>query len=363
MRLSLDQVERELARLWDAERQAGASRVGLMTLVALVSEPELLDRAQRVVADVASVHPSRTIVAVWKPGTPPAITGDVGIHRPREGGAACGDAITIEAIGEAREWIPGNAERLSLPDLPVCVWWVGDLPDFDDLFDRMVVGADVVIVNSQEMDLRDLEKLSSIAMRSQRRYALADLTWIRLRWLQDLVARFFDDDAGRAWVPKVQRVTIEYSPRPGESDATSTRAGLLFGWIANALGLRGDGAEWKRGEGWSEAKLGEVVVRFEQHLRPNVRPGGIVRLAMECPGAHFQIERLEDPQTFRWSRNLPGVPTPPHVMHVQSVDESTLLVRCLEHPARDALFETSLHVASRIVRPVAPRLSVQPART
>jgi glucose-6-phosphate dehydrogenase assembly protein OpcA len=363
MRLALDQVERELGRLWDAEtRNAGSARVGLQTLVALVSEPGLLDRAERVVADVACVHPSRTIVAVWKSGGAPAITGDVALHRPREGGAACGDAITFEAIGDARDWIPGNAERLSLPDLPVFVWWVGDLPDFDDLFDRMVVGADLVVVNSQEMDLRDLEKLSSIAMRSQRRYALADLTWVRLRWLQDLVARFFDDEAGRAWLPKVQRVIIEYSPRPGETDATSTRAALLFGWIANALGLRGEGGEWKRGEGWSEVRLGEIVARFEQRLRPSVRPGGIVRVAIECPGARFQVERLEDPQTFRWSRELPDVPTPPHVLHVQSVDESTLLLQCLERPARDGLLETSLHVASLIVRPVAPRLSTLPAR-
>ena len=361
MRLSLDQVDRELGKLWEAEsRKGGAARVGLLTLVALANEPELLGRAQRVVSDVVRVQPSRTIVASWRPGDSPSITADVALHRPSEGGAACGDSITLEAIGDAREWIPGNAERLSLPDLPQCVWWVGDLPDFDDLFERMVVGADVVIVNSQEMDLRDLEKLSTIALRAQRSYALADLTWIRLRWLQDLIARFFDDEAGREWLPRIERVHIDYSPREGDRDAMSTRAGLLFGWIANALGLRGDGALWKRGDGWAEVKVGKLEARFEQCRRAEVRPGGIVRVAMECPGAKFEIVRLEDPQTFRWTRDLPGVPTPPHVMHVQSLDESTLLIRCLERPRRDELLETSLHVGSRIARVVAPRLSVQP---
>jgi glucose-6-phosphate dehydrogenase assembly protein OpcA len=360
MRLSLDQLERELARLWEEEaRQSHGARTELLTLEALVSEPRWLERARSVIADVVRVHPSRTIVAVWREGAPASLTADVSLHRAAPGAPACGDAIELEAIGEAREWLPGNADRIALPDLPVCVWWVGDLPDFDDLFDRMVVNADVVIVNSQEMDLRDLEKLASIATRARGRYALADLTWIRLRWLQDLVARFFDDEPGRAQIPLVERIVIEYSPRDGEQDAASTRAGLLFGWIAQALALPTEGVQWKRGDTWAEARLGAVTARFAQRAQAQVRPGGIVRLAFECPNARFEVARLEDPQVFRWSREVPGAPMPPQVFHVSSHEEASLLVRCLERPKRDRLLESSLQVASRIVRPVAPRLSRQ----
>jgi glucose-6-phosphate dehydrogenase assembly protein OpcA len=359
--LPLDQVEREVARLWEEEaRKTGAARVELLTLVALVSEPRWLERARKVVEDVVRVHPSRTITAVWREGAPPAITAEVALHRPAPTAPACGDAILLDAVGEAREWLPGNADRLALPDLPVCIWWVGDLPDYDDLFDRMVVNADVVIVNSQEMDLRDLEKLSSIATRSRGRYALADLTWTRLRWLQDLVARFFDDEAGRACMPKIEQITIEYSPRPNETDAASTRAGLLFGWIASALGLDASAPSWKRGDGWAEVRLGRVTARFSQRPQQNVRPGGIVRVALEGGGASFEIARLEDPATYRWSREVPGVPTPPQLLRVQSHEESSLLIRTLERPKRDPLLEASLRVGSRIVQPVAPRLSDAP---
>ena len=361
MRLSVDEVERELARLWEEEaRKSGAARVELLTLVALVSEPQLLERAQKVLSDVVKHVPSRTIVAVWRDGAEPAITADATLHRAAEGGAARGDCITLEAIGEAREWLPGNADRLALSDLPVCIWWVGDLPDHDDLFDRMVVNADVVIVNSQEMDLRDLEKLSSIAERSHGRYALADLAWARLRWVQDLVARFFDDEQGRACLPGLERIDIEFSPREGEKDATSTRSGLLFGWLAHVLRLPIDSPQWKRGDTWAEVTLGSVVTRFEQRPQQGVRPGGIVRLALQCKTGHFEIQRQEDPQAFRWSRDVPDAPTPPQVLRVLSLDEPTLLVRCLERPKRDPLLETSLQVGSRIVRPVAPRLSDVP---
>ncbi len=358
MKLSVDQVEREVARLWEEEaRKSGAARVELLTLVAHVSEPHLLERAQKVLAEVVKSVACRTIVAVWRDGAEPAITADAALHRVSEGGPPCGDAIILEAVGEAREWIPGNADRLALSDLPVCIWWVGDLPDHDDLFDRMVANADVVIVNSQEMDLRDLEKLSSIAARSRGRYALADLAWARLRWVQDLVARFFDDEPGRACLPGLERIDIEFSPRDGEKDATSTRSGLLFGWMAHVLKLPTAAPLWKRGETWAEVTLGDVVTRFEQRPQKGVRPGGIVRLAIRCKTGSFEIQRQEDPQAFRWSREVPDTSIPAQVVRVLSLDEPTLLLRCLERPKRDPLLETSLQVGSRIVRPVAPRLS------
>jgi len=52
--------------------------------------------------------------------------------------------------------------------------------------------------------------------------------------------------------------------------------------------------------------------------------------------------------------------TPAQILRVLSLDEPTLLLRCLERPKRDPLLEKSLAVAWRIVRPVAPRLSNQP---
>jgi glucose-6-phosphate dehydrogenase assembly protein OpcA len=348
-------------RLWKEEAdRGGPPRIELHTLVAVASELVLVGRAQQTVAKVAGSFPSRTIVVKWKPGADNAITADAELHRVSPGGAACGDAIVLEATGEAREWIPENVDRLALPDLPLCIWWVGDLPDFDRLFDRLVGHADIVVVNSGEMDLRDIEKLSTIVMRMRSGCALSDLTWIRLRPLQELVARFFDDETSAACLQAVDRVTIEYSPREGDLDVASTQAGLLFGWIANALGLKLDSPVWRRDPGWGEVTLGRVVARFEGRVRADVPPGSILKVTIECEGARFEIERQDDPHVFRWFREAPGAPMPPQVLHIGIPEEATLLVRCLERPRRDPLLERSLHVATRIVRPVAPRLSARP---
>ena len=363
MKLSLDAVEREIGRLW--EQQAAASqapRIELLTLVALVSERRLLERAQSVVSEVVRNIPSRSIVVTWKDGSEATLSADVALHYPTPGGPACGDSIRVEAISGGRKWLPENIDRLLLSDLPMCLWWVGDLPDFDDLFDRSVVSSDLVIVNSGEMDLRDLEKLSNIVSRSRGRYAVTDLTWIRLKSLQELVARFFDDEDARGYMSKIERVSIEFAPREAELDVASTQAALLFGWIAQALGLKADSADWKRGPDWGEATLGKLTVRFDHRPRTDVVTGAVLRVAMEGGGARFEVERLEDPLVLRWSRDIPGAQTPPQTLRVGTLEEATLMIRCLARPRRDALFERSLHTGSRIVRPVAPRFSTPPRR-
>jgi glucose-6-phosphate dehydrogenase assembly protein OpcA len=360
VRLSLDAVERELTRLWEEEaRRSPAPRMELMTLVALVSEPRLLERAKEVAAQVVRTYPSRTVIAYWQEGDA-SITADVALHRASPGGAACGDCIVVEALGEARAWLPENIDRLVLSDLPVCVWWVGDLPDFDDLFDRAALGGDMVMFNSGEMDLRDLEKLSSIAGRSRGRYAVADLTWIRLHPLQELVSRFFDDEISLACVPAIDRVEIDFAPREGEIDVASTEAGLLFGWMARALSLRPEEVVWTRGAMWGEAKLGRLTARFEHRPRADVPSGTVLRVALGCSGSRFEVERQDDPHTFRWSRSVPGVPTPPQTLRVRIVEEAALVAGCVARPRRDRLFELSLEAGSRIVRPIAPRPAKAP---
>jgi glucose-6-phosphate dehydrogenase assembly protein OpcA len=363
VKIPLESVERAMAQLWDQEaRRTGAPRIELMTLVALVAETALVERAHQGIAHFAALHPSRTILAKWSDAAEDGITAEVALHRSGKDGPACGDAILLEATGSGRDWLPDNVERLALADLPVCLWWVGDLPDFDHLLDRMLSCADLVVVNSGEMDLRDLLKLSEIVSRSRDRYALSDLTWVRLHPLQELVARFFDDEASRGHLQSLHRVTVEFSPREGDTDVTSTQAGLFFGWMAHALRLRPDSVHWEKGDGWAQAAFDRVVARFERRPRPDVPPGTIIRVAMDCGSALFDIERQVDPCVFRWSREVPGATLPPQMLRLAIQSEPTLLAQSLATPKRDRLLEASLHVASRIVQPVAPRLSSRPGR-
>lgn len=366
MSIPLETAERGLSQLWDDEtRRTGAPRIGLMTLVALVAEPELVERAKAVIGAFVRTYPSRTIVATCRPGGAPEIGASVALHRVRPDAPARGDAIVLDAVGAGREWLPDNVERLALPDLPICLWWVGDLPDFDRLFERSLVAADVVVVNSGEMDLRDLEKLADIAARARGRYALTDLAWHRFRPLQDLVARFFDGSPSAGIARRLERLTVDFvpldRPAPGRPvDVASTSAGLLLGWIAHVLALPVEAPRWSRTEDAAEVALGSFIARFVRRSRGDVPPGSILGVALEAEGARFEVERQDDPCVFRWLRQIAGSPTTSQTFRIEIPDESELLIRCLERPRRDPLLEASLDAASRIVRLVAPRLSARP---
>ena len=221
------------------------------------------------------------------------------------------------------------------------------------------------------MDLRDLEKLADVAASSHDHYALADFGWHRLRPVQELIARFFDDAQGRACLATAERMVLTFNStaRHGGSvvapnvgpivvpdDVTSTEVGLLFGWIAQVLELPVDGALWTHGDGWAEVRLGTMVARFERRERADVRSGALLSLSLQCGAARFEIERLDDPGVLRWSREVPGTQVPPQTVRVVVAEEAAMLRRCMERPKRDFLLEASLHAASRAVRSVAPRL-------
>lgn len=84
--LTLDKVEGELAKLWEEEsRSAGGSRAALLTLVAMVSEPRLLERAEKAMSELVRIHPARTIAAVWRDGVSPSISAEIAMHRASGG--------------------------------------------------------------------------------------------------------------------------------------------------------------------------------------------------------------------------------------------------------------------------------------
>jgi hypothetical protein len=320
------------------------------------------------------VHACRTIAAVWKAGATPELSADVSLHKnSAKKNEACADAVVLEATGAARDWIPGNIERILLADVPACVWWVGDLPDADDLFERMVRRADAVLVNSAEMDLRDLGKLAEIAQGAKSGYAFMDLTWVRLRGLQDLIARFFDDPELRPYLDGLRKVTLSFNPREGEKDVASTRAGLLLGWMASALGLSPETARWTKSDKGGELTIQRegqaqpITMSFVHDPRPGVHEGSVTQGELLCElngkRARFSIARGSDPLAVDWTVEAPDVVVPRQTLRIGSHEESQLLIRSLERPTRDGLLERSLVAAARILKTVAPRLSDRPPRS
>jgi glucose-6-phosphate dehydrogenase assembly protein OpcA len=355
VRVALDKVDAELGKLWEVAgtETKGVTRVQTTNVVALCETPAHAAIAEPALAAASAVHGARTVLVTWHQaaaGAGPAITADVALHQSLRPGIPGGEAIWLEATGKSREWVPDSVGRLLTADLPVYVWWVGDLPDHDDLFDRVAAVADVAIFNSNDMDLRDLPALDRLAERPIGRSVLADFCWHRLRTWQEMSARFFDEPQCLDDLARLERVTIRFHQRSEKPEPVSNQAALFAGWLASRLGLRLQ-AWTSRDPRAPTARLacirGEgpgVEIRFEAHTRPGVLPGALVEVELVAPEAEFHVCRVvEDPAVICWTAKRPGVPFPQQCVRIGIPDEAKLLTRVLERPLRDPLFEASLH--------------------
>lgn len=365
-RVDIDKVEPALRTLWSSAGPQGqpVTRVQHMTLVAVCETPDHQKVADAALSSVGGAHGARTIVITTREGgARPSIVADVALHpraaRPELPG---GEQVHLEALGGARGWIPDTLSKLLASDLPIYVWWVGDLPDDDELFDRVAPLSKLAIFNSNDMDLRDLSTLDRLAAGEDHRYALADFAWHRLRTWQDLVARFFDDPGCAAELSSLTEVIISFRVRrdPSRSkDPISNQAALFAGWWMHALSL--ELSSWST-SGEPTATLtragagkGAVTLRFRPIDRGDLPTGAIDSIELKSPSSSYHVGRDEkDPFVVCWAGEHPKNPIPKQCVRIHFPDEARMLGYVLEHPIRDPLFEASLHTAATLVSSIAP---------
>lgn len=359
--ISLTDVERSLSTLWKDTSRSDA-HASAFTLVAFCATPDELPRARAALPAVVSSHPCRTVTVACYPGDPPSITARAGLHvDTRAGLAPVGEDLDLDVRGEARAWIPATLARVRHGDVPLYVWWVGDLPDHDRLFDHFLEMADVAVVHTSDMDLRDLDALTRMLSLSNGEYVIADLTWMRLRTWQEFTARFFDDPDARARVPSLRELSVKLAPGSREPEPTSTQAALFAGWCCEVLGWSTAAPVWSVEGHVATATLTNrqgraVTVRFETVEKEGVYPGAIHRVELVSDDARFEVCRAHDDAcVLCWSAEVPGVVVPSQCVRIGAPEEPKMLTRTLEAPRRDPLFERSLAAAARLVTPVAAR--------
>lgn len=326
---SLGRVESDLRTLWEKERPGGA-RLQTMSVVALCADEGSPVRAAAALETAANQHGARTVLARFAPAESPSIDVEVGLYGTP--GRPVAEAVRLVAHGAARSYLPDVAARLCTGDLPVVAWWVGDLPDHDPLFESIstTLRADLAVVDSNDMDLRDLPVLAGLA----RRFSIADLCFRRLRTFQELCARFFDE--GGVDARQIERLVVRFSPRLVAPEPASTQAALFAGWFVQALGLP------------------DSAVTFESTPREGMPAGGIVHVEMHGPGISLKLERPDDdPLVVCWSGEHPTLHLPKQCLRIHLPDDGKLLGGALERPVADPLYVKSLTRAARLAAPIA----------
>src|SRR5215469_4294266 len=125
------------------------------------------------------------------------------------------EQITVTISGDAVHSASSIIQSLLKPDLPVYLWWVGDLPKDVSIFARLIPSSSRVIIDSNDFTSPEerIQTLSEI-LQNTPDCALSDLNWGRITPWRELIAQFFDVADYRPYLANVNSIEIEHAVIP-----------------------------------------------------------------------------------------------------------------------------------------------------
>jgi glucose-6-phosphate dehydrogenase assembly protein OpcA len=373
-------IAAQLAQLWVApaagedsrvtEKGMAHARASVLNLIVMVPDEEAATRVVATMVGLGVRHPSRAIVLAADPAAAgPPLSASITAHchaGPEGANPICFEVVVLTVHGEAAEHLSGIVAPLLIHDLPTHVWWPGDPPFADPIFDQLVEMGDRLVVDSDEFAdlLYGMRRLTTL----RRRSGVGDLAWRRLAWWQELTAEFFDAPRFRRYLPNLNRLVIRYAVRskkathkrrakPGggaQPAVSSPLAGpmLYAGWIASRI-------EWRRyatveplEDGRARLKLEgrhEMVdLLVEPVENDDLTPGELVAVRLRAFGemgaAEFIIERSADEAVV--ASNADGMTALLRRVPMEQPTESELLAADLVTDQHDPVYEAALRAAA-----------------
>ena len=369
-------VEDHLASLWTLAGDDGArvtekglphARASVLNLIVTVPDEPLAVRVVSTLLGLGYRHPSRAIVLVANPDRDgPWLDASVSAHCHAIHDAdeqVCYEEVILTVRGEPAEHLDGIVASLLIHDLPTLVWWPGDPPFADAIFDQLVEMGDRLILDSSDFGdlLLGLRRLSTL----RRRSGIADLAWKRLGWWQELTAQFFDAPRFRRYLPNLSRLQLRYAVAPPSSNrhdedaevapgtsAPMTQTLLYAGWIATRLGWRRhrtlvpleDGGFRLRLEGRHEMVDLSVAAVPTDEVRPGELMSVRLRSLGETGAAEFIVDRERDQAVV--ATNADGMTALLRRVPMETPRESEVLSSQLTVDVADPVYEDALRAAA-----------------
>ena len=239
LRVDVASIEKQLAGLWRAEKQDGekaVTKAALWNVVAHTWSSEQHTHATEILARASASVPQRTIVVQADPEGSANIASWISANCHLIGGGrqVCSEEVSIVASGDHVDHVPPLVSALLLPDMPVAVWWIGDLPrDTHAYAETLLEPADRLIYDSAHFEgSADLDLVCRIAETTTT--APADLNWARIEEWRAATASLFDPLPMRQRLESIRTVRV-YSGGDDSFGATS-EALLYVAWLQAQTG-------------------------------------------------------------------------------------------------------------------------------
>ncbi|WP_143528459.1 glucose-6-phosphate dehydrogenase assembly protein OpcA [Rubrobacter xylanophilus] len=341
--MSVEEVERELARLRMGEDGQLGLRASVLNLVAVTGE-ETAPQVAEAVSRLAGEHPSRTVLLISDPEGPERM--DVRLSAfctPRGGGTqVCAEQITIHAEGPPARHLESIAGPLLIPDLPVFLFYTGSFSPGSPEFVPLARLADRLILDSSSWGGCGRAFAAAVGVLSREDLPPAgDLQWATLTPWRALISEMFAAPQLAGELAGIGEVEIHHAP-DGEC-----RALLLAGWLASSLGWRLEAASGPppARELRFSGPPGEVRLRM-QPATPAARLARVILRSADC---EFCVSRsLEHPEA-RATVSRGGEVVGESVAYIGRFDMSAMLAEELRCRGRDEAYERALRAAAEVV--------------
>jgi glucose-6-phosphate dehydrogenase assembly protein OpcA len=332
-------IEQTLAELWRTEKQEhdnAVTRAALWNVVAHAATPEHHTQASEVLSKASIAVPQRTIVVRANPEAPTEMSSwiSANCHLLGEGKQVCSEEIAIVAGGDRVARVPPLVSALLIPDMPVAVWWIGDLPHENaEYVNALLEPADRLIVDSCAFDSpADLALVARVAQKTIT--APADLNWIRLEEWRIATASLFDPPEMRTKLRHVRRVRI-LTDSMQENYFGERIEGLLF-------------ASWILAQAGCDIERVDIEIEERHSLRR-----GLLRVEVTMEDASVALIERDLERGVLVTRYDGHITVPDGVTraHKRTIDQ--LIVRELKDPASDRLLLKVLPVSVEIAKRIA----------
>jgi len=376
---TLGAIAAQLSDLWDpmtrtddaeanvTEKGLPHARTSVLNLIVTVEDAEAAERVVRTMMGLGVRHPSRAIVLVPEQTTKgDLLDASISAHCHETPGdereRICYEQVVLTVRGEAASHLSGVVAPLLIHDLPTFVWWPGDPPLRNPIFDQLVEMGDRLIVDSSDFSdlLTGLRRLSTL----RRRSGVGDLSWGRQAWWQELSAQFFDAPRFRRYLPNLNRLHVRYAVasvggQPAADDEVApgcasplAQALLYAGWIATRLG-------WRRARSVEPLAGGRLRLQLEGRyemvdllIEPvetdTVRPGELTSVRLrafgEAGAAEFIIDRSGDEATV--ATNADGMTAMLRRVTMDMPREPELIATQLTLDLVDPVYQDALRAAA-----------------
>jgi glucose-6-phosphate dehydrogenase assembly protein OpcA len=243
-RVDVTAIEKSLSDLWRGEKKEGdhaVTRAALWNVVAHTSSSEQHAVASETLCRAAASVPQRTIVVRCNPEGEGELSSwiSANCHRIGDGQQVCSEEVAIVAGGEYTERVAPVVNALLIPDMPVAVWWIGDLPNEEEAHvEEFLEPADRLIIDSVYFDSpADLALITRVAEKTMT--APADLNWVRLEEWRAATASVFDARSMRERLRSIRRVRVAAAVE-GTFFGHSIESLLLASWLTAQAGGSGN---------------------------------------------------------------------------------------------------------------------------